>query len=243
MISISTVLILLTSSHIAIGQYFGTGGGFGGFGCGGQVQHFGSECYQPKTGQGVVVCVAQGSSQYTNAPFFGDYGSYLAVDGQLSPGNSGFYHSNLEGYPWLKIQLRKPDNSDYEPQDITRVVIYQRCDANELYHQTAFEIKWSEDVTDAPAKAVIPTPRLVGGKYCATTRQVFFTGGTQFTVICQPKAVAVQEIYISKTTLHSHGNGWPGFAGNQWNSYTGSAPAQNSAWPVAFLMINEVTLY
>ena len=191
-----------------------------------------------------VFNLAQGSSQYANAPFFGDYGAYLAVDGQLSPGNSGFYHSNLEGYPWLKIQLRKPDNSDYEPQDITRLVIYQRCDANELYHRTAFEIKWSEEPGSGDfSKEVVPSPRLVGGKYCATTNQVFFTGGTQFTVLCQPKAVAVKEIFISKTTLHSHGNGWPGFAGNQWNSYTGSAPAQNSAWPVAFLMINEVTLY
>lgn len=236
------------SSQIAMSQFWGTGGGFagglGGFGCGGQVQHFGSECYQPKTGQGVVICVAQGSSQYTNAGYFGDYGAYLAVDGQLSPGNSGFYHSNLEGYPWLKIMLRKPDNSDYEPQDITRLVIYQRCDANELYHRTAFEIKWSEEPGSGDiSKEVFPSPRLVGGKYCATTNQVFFTGGTQFTVLCQPKAVAVKEIFISKTTLHSHGNGWPGFAGNQWNSYTGSAPAQNSAWPVAFLMINEVTLY
>ena len=162
----------------------------------------------------------------------------------MSPGNSGFYHSNLEGYPWLKIQLRKPDNTDYEPQDITRLVIYQRCDANELYHRTAFEIKWSEEPGSGDfSKEVVASPRLVGGKYCATTNQVFFTGGTQFTVLCQPKAVAVKEIFISKTTLHSHGNGWPGFAGNQWNSYTGSAPAQNSAWPVAFLMINEVTLY
>ena len=51
------------SSQIALSQFWGTGGGFaggfGGFGCGGQVQHFGSECYQPKTGQGVVVCVGK----------------------------------------------------------------------------------------------------------------------------------------------------------------------------------------
>ena len=160
----------------------------------------------------------------------------------MSPGNSGFYHSNLEPYPALRIQLRKPDNSDFEPKDVNRVEIFQRCDANELYHQTAFDIKWTDDPTDN-SKAVIPSPRLVGGKYCATTRQVFFTGGTQFTVMCQPKAVAAKDLYISKTTLHSHGNEWPGYAGNQWNSYTGSAPAQNSAWPVAFLMINEVTLY
>ena len=186
---------------------------------------------------------ATSSSVYANAGYFGAYNPYLAVDGQLSPGNSGFFHSNLEPYPWLRIQIQKPDNSAPEPKDVSRVVIYQRCDANELYHQTAFEVKWSEDVTDAPAKAVIPTPRLVGGKYCGTTRQVFFTGGTQFTLLCSPTAAAAQEIWISKTTLHSHGNGWPGYNGNQWNSYTGSAPAQNSNWPVAFLMINEVVLY
>ena len=61
MITTSTVSILLTSSKIAIGQFWGTGdkfvGGFGGFGCGGQAQHFGAEYYQPKTGQGDVVCV------------------------------------------------------------------------------------------------------------------------------------------------------------------------------------------
>ena len=66
----------------------------------------------------------------------------------------------------MKIQLRKPDNSDYEPQDITRLVIYQRCDANELYHSTAFEIKWSEDPDSGDiTKGVFPSPRLVGGKY------------------------------------------------------------------------------
>ena len=186
---------------------------------------------------------AEGSSVYTNPPFFGDYGAYLAVDGYLSPGNSGFYHSNLQSYPWLKIQLRNGDNSDFEPKEIVRVEVFQRCDANELYHTTNFEIKYSEDVTDPPGKAVIPTPRLVGGKYCATSRQVFFTGGTKFVVVCRPKTAPAQEIFIGKTTLHSHGNGWPGFNGNQWNSYTGNAPAQNSNWPVCFLMINEVVLY
>ena len=63
MFTTSTILILLMSSQIAMSQFWGTGGGFaggfGGFGCGGQVQHFGSECYQPKTGQGVVICVGK----------------------------------------------------------------------------------------------------------------------------------------------------------------------------------------
>ena len=183
---------------------------------------------------------AYASSVYANAGYFGDYNAYLAVDGQLSPGNSGFFHSNLEPYPSLQIQLRKPDNSDYMAKDVSRVEIFQRCDANELYHQTAFEVRWTDDVAANP---VVPSPRLVLGKICGTTRQYFFTGSTKFLVPCVAKAVAAQEVWITKTTLHSHGNGWPGYNGNQWNSYTGTAPAQNSAWPVAFLMINEVTLY
>ena len=140
--------------------------------------------------------------------------------------------------------MRKPDDTDFEPKPITRVVIYQRCDANELYHRTNFEVKISEDPTD-PTKAVVPSPRLVGGKFCGTTSQLFFTGGTQFTVPCVATTAAVpaKEVWIQKTTLHSQGNGWPNYNGNQWNSYTGNAPAQNSAWPVCFLMINEVVLY
>ena len=125
-------------------------------------------------------------------------------------------------------------------KDVSRVEIFQRCDANELYHQTAFEVRWTDDVAANP---VVPSPRLVLGKICGTTRQYFFTGSTKFLVQCAVKAVAAKEVWITKTTLHSHGNGWPGYNGNQWNSYTGNTPAQNSAWPVAFLMINEVTLY
>ena len=138
--------------------------------------------------------------------------------------------------------MRKPDNSDYEPKPITRVVIYQRCDANKLYHRTNFEVKRSEDLDD-PTKAIVPQPRLIGGKFCGRTSQIFFTGGTQFTVPCLAPPVTAKEVWIQKTTLHSQGNGWPGYNGNQWNSYTGNAPAQNSAWPVCFLMINEVVLY
>ena len=188
------------------------------------------------------ILLATGSSVYANVGYFGDYNAYLATDGQLSPGNSGFYHSNLEPYPALRIELRKPDNSDFEPKDVSRVEIYQRCDANELYHQTAFDIKWTDDPTD-PAKAVVPSPRLVGGKYCSTTRQTFFTGGTKFIVACAVPAAAAKQIWIQKITLHSHGGGWPNYNGNPYNSYSGNAPAQNSNWPVAFLMINEVVLY
>merc|ERR1712018_291159 len=104
-------------------------------------------------------------STYRHAPYYGIYEPYTAVDGQLAPGNSGFYHTTLEPYPWLKIELVKPDQVTPEPKDVARVEIYQRCDANELYHQTAFEVKWTDDPTDN-AKAVIPSPRLVGGKYC-----------------------------------------------------------------------------
>ena len=194
-----------------------------------------------------VLCIlARGSSTYTNPGYYGDYNAYQATDGQLTPGNSGFFHSNLEPYPWLQIRLRKPDNSAPEPKPITRVVIYQRCDANELYHSTNFEVKIAESGAETdPTKQVIPQPRLVGGKFCGTTRQVFFTGGTQFTVPCTPTTAAAdaEEVWIQKTTLHSHGGGWPNYAGNQWNSYTGNSPAQNSNWPVCFLMINEVVLY
>ena len=90
------------------------------------------------------------TSQYSNAnvSFLGDYEAYHAVDGRLSPENSEFFHSDLEVDPWLRIQLKLPDNSDFEPQDIPVVVMYQRCDANELCHQTAFETKWPEYPND-----------------------------------------------------------------------------------------------
>ena len=164
----------------------------------------------------------------------------MAVDGQLSPGNSGFYHSNLEPYPWLKIDLKKGDNSDYLAKPVARVEVYQRCDANELYHQTSFDIRGTEDQAATP---LYPAPRLVGGKICSTTNQVFFTGGTKFTVPCPTPIMDAKEIWIQKTTLHSHGSGWPNYNGNAWNSYSGNAPAQNSNWPVAFMMVNEVVLY
>jgi len=249
--AIATVLLFLVGIQAVYSQGggFGFGGGsygYGGgfYGCSSYVPTLGYECYQPETGKNTVACLTTGSSVYVNAGYFGDYNAYQATDGQLSPGNSGFYHSNLEPYPWLRIQLRKPDNSDFEPKPITRVVIYQRCDANELYHQTNFEVKISEDPAD-PTKAVTPTPKLIGGLYCGRTTQRFFTGGTQFTVPCQAPASTTdaKEVYIQKTTLHSHGGGWPNYAGNQWNSYTGNAPAQNSNWPVCFLMINEIVLY
>ena len=130
-----------------------------------------------------------GSSTYQNAGYFGDYRAFLAVDGQLSPGNSGFYHSNLETYPWLKIDIRKPDDSDYVPQTINRVQIYQRCDANEIYHQTNFEVR----ANDGAPGTVYGSPRLVGGKFCGTYRAWFPTGGTSFTVPC-PTPVAVRPI-------------------------------------------------
>ena len=88
--------------------------------------------------------------------------------------------------------MRKPDNSDYEPTNVNRVEIYQRCDANEFYLQTTFDVRWSKDPTDN-AKAVIPSPRLAGGKYSGTTCQVFFTGGTKFLVPCRTTATATKE--------------------------------------------------
>ena len=68
--------------------------------------------------------LATASSVHANVPFLRDYGAYYAVDGQLSRGNSGFFHFDLEGYPWLRIQLKLPDDSDFEPQDTSRVIIY-----------------------------------------------------------------------------------------------------------------------
>ena len=59
----SIAFLLFTTIESVFGQYWGTGGGGpggpNGFGCGATVQHFGNECYQPKTGQAVVVCVGK----------------------------------------------------------------------------------------------------------------------------------------------------------------------------------------
>lgn len=133
----------------------------------------------------------------------------------------------------------KPDLSDFEPKDITRVHVYQRCDANELYHQTGFDIR----VNDGDPGTVYPAPRLIGGKVCGTRTFGFFFGGTSFTVPCAAKIPAAKEVWIQKTTLHSHGAGWPNYGNGQWNGWNPGSPAQNSNVPAAFLMINEVVLY
>ena len=125
----------------------------------------------------------------------------------------------------MKIDLKKGDNSDYLAKPVARVEVYQRCDANELYHQTSFDIRGTDDQAATP---LYPTPRLVGGKPCRTTNQLFFTGGTKFTVPCIIPIMDAKEIWIQKTTLHSHGVGWSNYNGNQWNSYSGNAPTQNS---------------
>merc|ERR1739848_712934 len=176
--SMCLVLMVLGLSKCAYSQ-FGFGGGFGGFGfgCYATLPTVGNQCYQPKQ-DSTHFCTARGSV-YRHAPFYGDYSPYLAVDGQLAPGNSGFYHSTLEPYPWLKIEFVKPDQVTPEPKEVKRVEIYQRCDANELYHQTAFDIRGTEDQAATPLYA---RPQLTGGKFCSTTTQVFFTGGTKFTV-------------------------------------------------------------
>merc|ERR1712055_497769 len=125
-----------------------------------------------------VFCKASASSVYGHAPFYGDYKAYLAVDGQLASGNSGFYHSNLEAYPWLKIELVEADYVTPNPMDVKIVELYQRCDANELYHQTAFDIRGTEDQATTPLYA---SPQLTGGKLCNTMTSTFYTGGTKFT--------------------------------------------------------------
>jgi len=237
--SIGLVLLAAVLFNGASAQFYGGFGGFGGFGfgCASYLPTVGNQCYQP-TQDGTLYCQASASSQYANTGYFGDYRAYLAVDGFLAPGNSGFYHSNLETYPWLKIEFKKVADNAADAKDVNRVQIYQRCDANELYHQTNFEVR----ATDTPGK-IFGTPRLTGGKFCGTTSQVFFTGGTSFTVPCPTPVTGAKEVWIQKTTLHSHGSGWPNYNGNQWNSYTGNSPAQNSNWPVCFLMINEVVIY
>jgi len=144
----------------------------------------------------------------------------------------------------LKIELRKPDNSDYEPKDVYKVEIYLRCDVSDLYHEDHWEVRGTDDPYDKPVSA---TPRFVGGQICGTMRMKAFTGGTKFTIVCTAPIMGAKEIWIQKTrlptTLHSHGSGWPNFNGNQWNSYTGNAPAQNSNWLVTEMAINEVVLY
>ena len=185
--------------------------------------------------------VATGSSTYGWFGYYGDYQAFNAIDGQLSPGNSGFFHSNYEAYPWLKIEITDAAGA-LSAKTINRVQIYQRCDANEIYHQTSFVVLGAKDVG-----GVIPTPRLqlngANGLACGQTTQWFFTGGTNFAVVCAAPIAAIKEVWIQKMTLHSHGAGWPGFAGGRWNTYTGSAPAQNANVPAAFLMINHVVIY
>ena len=140
----------------------------------------GNECYQPATGRGEVMCVATGSTVYQDPYGFGNYDASLAVDGQISTGNSGFYHSNLEHYPYLRIQFRKPDDSDYfAPIDLSKVVIHQRCNyAEEVYHQTQYEIRYTtKKDLDNYGQRVHANSKLFGGKLCAITSPVLITGG------------------------------------------------------------------
>ena len=81
--------------------------------------------------------------------------------------------------------------TDYLAKPVARVEIYQRCDANELYHQTTFDIRGNEDQAVTPLYAA---PRLIAGKVCSTTSQVFFSGGTKFTVPCPTPIPDVKEI-------------------------------------------------
>ena len=106
----------------------------------------------------------------------------MAVDGALSPGNSGFFHSNLELYPWLRVDFVEEDlETKYEKKPITlrRVQVYQRCDAHELYHRTNYQIHGDEMKDKDTVYDVSPKP-LSGGRICATTSQMFSTGGMVF---------------------------------------------------------------
>ena len=187
----------------------------------------------------ISLYIATGSSVYRHNGFPGDYNAYLAVDGFLSPGNSGFYHSHYEAYPWLKIDSMKADLSDFEPKEIKRVQVYQRCDANERYHPRSYEVR----VNDGDPETIYAAPRLVGGKICGTRTFQFGFGGTSFTIPCATPISDAKEVWIQGTTLYSHGQGWPGYGSGQWNNWNGNSPAQNSNVPCNFLAINEVVLY
>ena len=49
------------------------------------------------------------------------YGPQLAVDGKIATGNTGFFLSSTEDYPWLQIKLSSP-------QALTGLVIVNRAD-------------------------------------------------------------------------------------------------------------------
>ena len=100
----------------------------------------------------------------------------------------------------------KPDRSDFEPKEIKRVQVYQRYDANELYHLASYVVK----VNDDPG-TVFPAPRLVGGKVCGTRTFQFGFGGTSFMIPCAAPILDVKEVWIQRTTRHSHGQGLPGY--------------------------------
>ena len=64
MISILILFLLATAFQSTYGQFFGGGGGgfaggFNGFGCASYLPTVGSECYQPETGKGTVICVGK----------------------------------------------------------------------------------------------------------------------------------------------------------------------------------------
>ena len=61
MTTIHTVLLGLVTFQNAYAQWGsgGFGGGWNGFGCGAYLPTIGSECYQPETGKGTVVCVCK----------------------------------------------------------------------------------------------------------------------------------------------------------------------------------------
>jgi len=203
--------------------------GFGG--CRSSLPTKGNQCHM-QFQDNTVFCRAEGSSTLRHANGNVNYQAYLAVDGQLAGGNHGFFHSSLESYPWLKISFMQGDQRTPKPMTVTRVEIYQRCDATELYHQTNFDIRGTDDQETTPLYA---GPRLTGGKICSRN-QVQSTGDTKFTFPCRTPIEAAKEIWIQKTTVPMYGAGWP-------NSARGNGGGRRSNVPVSFLMINEVVVF
>lgn len=209
---------------------------------------YANQCYQPETGKGTVICKAEASSEYWGIPH-GVFSAAHAVDGSFAQGNDGFYKSQLELYPTLRIQLRKPDDSDFTLFDpvVKRVEIYLRCDANMIFEQAIYEVRMSVDPTDN-VEAVIHAPRLKGGIFCGRTVYNIGKHGGKLTINCDPETrdKYIKEVWIQKMVIGPNSI-YPTFNQNQWNSYTGKPADKTKTNFVGVspttLEINEVLIY
>lgn len=252
--SFCQILLLVAFCGNTFAQYYGNGGynyygGYGGPSCSQSLPNvMGDWCVALTAEQDpatAIMCFAIPSSVYQDPNHIGDYGPWNAVDGYLAPDNSGFFHSNYDTYPWLIIQffdaavsppVAKEGSTD---PGITHIDVYQRCDANELYHRTQFDAWYGEEHGKI---STFNSPLLSGGKRFGVQNVQMYTSGTKFTISAANRMAVktAKEVGIQKRTLHSHGRGWPNYNGNNMNRYSGNAPAQNSNVPAAFLMVNEI---